>query len=158
METLEQKKRRLYGKSNLNEYLRELNAITNIDVNQKDLLSIVESDKIVYDNNNDFYKAKILFNDKERLLLFIGDLLKLRDGKALLSTAYSKDCGLLEVRSLKDFNVNFRFDDEHSGLITIILKDLSNKLLLDFYEENQELYLEIETYGDDWPKARILGV
>lgn len=157
METLEQKKRRLYGKNNLDNYLKELNAITNIDVSQKDLLSIVESDKIVYDDDNSkFYKAKILFNDKERLLLFIGDLLKIRDGKGFLSTTYSNDSGLLEINSLKDFNVNFRFDDEHSGLITIVLKDLSNKLLLDFYEENQELYLEIETYGDDWSKARIL--
>lgn len=156
METLEQKKRRLYGKSYLKEYLKELEAITNIDVSKKNLLSIVESDKITFQTDGKPYKAKVLFNDKERLLIFIGDLLELKDGKAFLSTAYSKDCGLLQLNSLKDFNVNFKFNDEHSGLITIVLKDLSNKLLLDFYEENQEQYLEIEVYGDDWSKARIL--
>lgn len=156
METLEQKKRRLYGKSNLNEYLKELEAITKINVSQKDLLSIVETDKVIFDRDDKSYKAKILFNDKERLLIFIGDLFKLKDGKAFLSTAHSKDCGLLEMNSLKDFNVNFNLNDEHSGLITIVLKDLSNKLLLDFYEENEEQYLEIEVYGDDWSKARIL--
>lgn len=156
METLEQKKRRLYGKSYLKEYLKELEAITNIDVSKKNLLSIVESDKVTFDRGSESYKAKILFNDKERLLIFIGDLLELKDGEAFLSTAYSKDCGLLQLNSLKDFNVNFNFNDEHSGLITIVLKDLSNKLLLDFYEENQEQYLEIEVYGDNWSKARIL--
>lgn len=155
METLEQKKRRLYGKSNLNEYLKELEAITKIDVSQIDLLSIVESDKVVFNGDDKSYKAKILFNDKERLLILFGDLLKLKDGKAFLSTEYSKDCGLLEIDSLKDFNVNFNFNDEHSGLITIVLKDLSNKLLLDFYEENQQQYLEIKVYGEDWSKARI---
>lgn len=155
METLEQKKRRLYGKQVLNNYLKELNALVNIDISKKDLLSIVESDKVIYTNNSKFYKAKILFNDKEKLLLFIGDLLKLKIGKVLLSTTHSKDCGLLQINSLKDFNVNFEFSNEHSGLITIVLKDLSNKLILDFYEENQELYLEIESYGDDWSNARI---
>ncbi|CAN0345872.1 unnamed protein product, partial [Ectocarpus sp. 4 AP-2014] len=79
METLEQKKRRLYGKSNLKEYLKELAAITKINVSKKDLLSIVESDKITFHSDGKSYKAKVLFNNKERLLIFIGDLLELKD-------------------------------------------------------------------------------
>lgn len=156
METQEQKRQRLFGKQSLKDYLKELNALTNIEVKEEMLLSKLESDALGKVPEDFSYKTKILFNEKERLLMFIGDLIKLKDGECYLYTAYSKKCGALKLGSLKDFNINFNFNDEHAGLLTITMKDLSNELLLDFYEEANEYYLEIETYGKNWSKARVL--
>ncbi len=154
-ETVEQKKRRLYGRQHLVAYLKELNAITNKKVDESMLLSIVDSDKVNSTLFEECYKTRILFSDKEKLLLLIGRLISLKDGKIYLYTSYSEDCGLLKLDSLKDFNVNFNFNDEHYGLIIIILQDLSNKLILDFYEEKERYYLEIEAYGGDWSKLNL---
>ena len=161
-ETLEQKKRRLYGKKNMHSHITELDSLTNIDVNEKDLLSIVDSDLVLekikrYFHESDVkeHKHKIPFSDKESLLIFVGELIKLKDGEAYVMTENSERCGLLKIRSLKDFNVNFEREKAKSELFTITLVDFSNRLLLDINEEEGEYYLEIETYGDDWSKARL---
>ena len=123
-ETYDQKKRRLFGRQYLESYLKELDAITNKKINEEMLLSLVESDEI---NSTVFTESRttlIDFHDKEKLLLLLGDLAKLRNGEIYLYTSYSEDCGMLQLDSLMDFNVNFDFEDEHSGLITITLKDL----------------------------------
>jgi hypothetical protein len=46
METYEQKKRRLFGKQYLPQYLEEFNKILKIHVDATNLLSIVETDEI----------------------------------------------------------------------------------------------------------------
>lgn len=154
-ETYDQKKRRLFGRQYLESYLKELDAITNKKINEEMLLSLVESDEI---NSTVFTESRttlIDFHDKEKLLLLLGDLAKLRNGEIYLYTSYSEDCGMLQLDSLMDFNVNFDFEDEHSGLITITLKDLSNKLILDFYEEGNDQLLTVEVYGADWTKVEF---
>ena len=162
METFQQKKRRLYGKQYLSLHINELNALTNIDISSEDLLSIVDTDLIVLNikerfqpPSNKCYKAKISFSDKEKLLIFIGSLIKLKDREAYISVEHSLDCGLLKINSLRDFNVNFELKKATSELFTITLSDYSNRLLLDISEEDGEHYLEIEVYGDDWSQARI---
>lgn len=161
-ETYEQKKRRLYGKQHLYKYIKELNALTNIDVCNENLFSIVETDKIVsgikehlYKSSNTFSKSKILFSDKESLLILIGHIINLKNDEVYISTEFSLDCGLLKLASLNDFNVNFDYEKVTSGLFSITLKDFSNSLLFDFYEEDYEYYLEIESYGKDWSKVSL---
>ena len=152
---LKHARERLSRKQYLSEYLKELNALTNIKITEDMLLSRVESNEVGSVSREKSYKTEILFHEKDKLSIFIGKLIKLKDGDAYLHVTHSKSCGLLKLNSLKDFNVNFNFDDEHAGLITIFFRNLSNELLLDYYEENGEYYLEIETYGDDWSQARM---
>lgn len=155
MESNEQKKRRLYGKQYLEVYLKELNALTNINVMESMLLQITESDAIKAIKNSSSYRERIKFNEKEKLRLFFAQLVELKNGRCYLKTKYSQDCGALKLNKLQDFNVNFNFNDEHAGLISIILEDLSNELILDYYEENDEYYLDIEVFGLDWSNAII---
>ncbi len=155
METDEQKRRRLFGKQHLSEYIRELNALTKIEVTPNMLISIEESDKVVNFNRNYSNKGIIDFINKQKLSLLINELIEYKDIPCYLFTAYSNDCGLLKLESIKDFNENFNFQDEHSGFIKIILEDLSNEMILDFYQENNKHLLEIEIYGEDWAKAEI---
>lgn len=153
---MEKQKHNLYQKRYLQDYLKELNSITNMEVNVGMLESLTEDERLKGIVSKKVFKDKILFHDKENLLLFFGQLLKLKNGKAYIYTTYSKEFGLLKINGLEDFNVNFNFNDEHAGLISIILRDLSNELTLDFYEEEDEYYLEVQSYGDDWSKAKIL--
>lgn len=154
-ETLEQKKRRLLGKKLLNDYLKELEALTNIEIKEDLLLSIPDTDSIGKISKEHMYKSTISFNEKEKLLLYIGELINIKDGNCFLYITYSRDCGALKLSSLKDFNTNFKFYDEHAGILSIVMADLTNELLLDYYEEDGEHYLEIEAFGEEWSKVKI---
>ena len=65
-ESLEQKKRRLFGKQYLSEYQEVINKITKNDFK---ILSIVETDKLIekVSKLKLRFSKKILFNDKEEL-------------------------------------------------------------------------------------------
>ena len=153
MENIEQKKRRLYGKRYLEEYLKELNALTNVKVSESNLLSIVESDLVGTVVKNTTYKTTISFNDKEKLLLLVGEMIKAKNNKCYLYTTYSQDCGVLKLKNLNEFNINFNFEDEHAGLIKIVLEDLTNEIILDFYKHDNDAYLDLEVFGNDWVNA-----
>jgi hypothetical protein len=153
MENIEQKKRRLYGKRYREEYLKELNALTNVKVSESNLLSIVESDLIGNVVKNDTYKTTIRFNDKEELLILVGEMIKAKNKSCYLYTTYSQDCGVLKLKNLNEFNINFNFEDEHAGLIKIVLEDLTNEIILDFYMQDNDSYLDLEVFGNDWVNA-----
>lgn len=155
METSEQKKRRLFGKQYLSEYLKELNALTKINVTPNELITVAESDlvnKIRFDVSKSF---RFNFNDKERLTILIERLNDIKKEPCYLFTTYSNDCGLLKLNSIKNFNINFNFDDEHAGFIKLILQDLSNEISLDFYEEDGIQILEVEISGKEWSEIKI---
>jgi len=148
METLEQRKRRLFGKQYLNDYLSVLNKLSLIKIENKDLLSIVETDMIIDKASSlllsnslkiDFlnkyeFKKKILniFNYQDRVYLF---------------TSLSKDCGTVEINMLNEFNFNFNYNDDTSGIIILISTSGEKKIILDFYEEAKKKYIEIEFYS-----------
>ena len=45
------------------------------------------------------------------------------------------------------FNVSFHYEDDSGGLITFYDKSLTNMLVVDFYEEWNEYFYDIEIYG-----------
>jgi hypothetical protein len=146
METYEQKKRRLFGKQYLPQYLEELNKILKINVDATNLLSIVETDGIRQHilAKELKYATKILFAQKEKLKEMIFNNIERKNDNYYIFTSYSNDCGTLKINLLQDFNFNFSFEDEHVGLITFTREDLFEKIILDFYEENKIQYLDIE--------------
>lgn len=145
-ETLEQKKRRLFGKQYLVEYLNIVKKLVNPNYEIK-LLTIVESDIILNESNELEKKSflRILFNKKVELKKIITD--HFSDNKGIyLYTDLSKDCGLTFIDSINNFNFNFNFDDDPFGLIILINNKCNKKILLDIYEENGFLYIDIEFY------------
>ena len=57
-----------------------------------------------------------------------------------------KECGLLPIPNLSVFNWNFKYEDEKSGIIVFIRQDKKEELVLDFYEEDFQYFLDIEIY------------
>ena len=143
-ESLEQKKRRLFGKQYLIEYQEVINKITKNDFK---ILSIVETDKLIekVSKLKLRFSKKILFNDKEELKSIIFNNFNTNDS-VYIFTSLSRDCGAVLIDSIIYFNFNFNFMDDHSGIISLISSDVKNKILLDFYEEDGLQYLEIESY------------
>ncbi|WP_314058410.1 hypothetical protein [Empedobacter brevis] len=144
IETIEQKKRRLFGRQYLEEYLGVIHKITIIK-NPK-ILSIVETDRINNNQNklNNSFSIKLLFDNKSDLKNIILKQFKSKDN-VYLFIPLSKDCGAIEMDSI--INFNFNFTDEPSGIISIISKNLKEKILLDFYEEQEVKYIEFEYYS-----------
>ena len=143
-ESLEQKKRCLFGKQYLSEYQEVINKITKNDFK---ILSIVETDKLIEKESKLKlrFSKKILFNDKEELKSIIFNNFNTNDS-VYIFTSLSRDCGAVLIDSIIYFNFNFNFMDDHSGIISLISSDVKNKILLDFYEEDGLQYLEIESY------------
>lgn len=143
-ESLEQKKRRLFGKQYLDEYQEIIEKITNNDFK---ILSIVETDKLIEKESKLKlrFSKKILFNDKVELKRITFNNFNTNDS-VYIFTSLSRDCGAVLIDSINSFNFNFNFMDDHSGIISLISSDVKNKILLDFYEEDGLLYLEIESY------------
>lgn len=148
IETFEQKKRRLFGKQFLINYYDILLKITKYkNENNIKLLSIVETDNIISKIVNLERKRteKIIFNNKFKLKNIIMEFFK--DKSIIyLCTDISLDCGILVLNSINDFNFDFRFEDEPTGVITLINSNSNLKILLDFYEENHNQFIEIEIF------------
>ncbi|TJZ49884.1 hypothetical protein FAZ15_21915 [Sphingobacterium olei] len=147
-ETSEQKRRRLYGKQYLAKYLAIIKKITTYR-NQEDirLLTIVDTDIILRQTESleKGYISKIPFNNKEELKTIIRR--KCTDETPIyLYTDLSKDCGIVFLNSINEFNLEFNFEDEPTGLIILIGLKSEYKILLDFYEEDEERFMEIEYY------------
>lgn len=147
IETIEQKKRRLFGKQYLEKYLKIINKITIIK-NPK-ILSIVETDRISNNQNklnlDVFFCTKLLFDNKSDLKNTMLKYFKSKEN-IYLFIPLSEDCGAVEIDSINSFNFNFKFTDEPSGIISIISKNSKEKILLDFYEEEKIRYIEFEYY------------
>jgi len=148
-------KRKAIGKTFIDKYFRELNTVSNKEINSDDLLSIEDTYQYIDSISNirklNHYKSEPFeFHDKNRLTDFFIDIINKKNGKAILITKYSEYCGALPLNGLQDFNFNFPYNAEHSGLITLILEDLSNELILDFWDDQGQKLIEIETYGNEW--------
>jgi len=148
MESIEQRKRRLFGKQYASQYLDELSNLVTVPIVATDLLSIVQTDNIIANNSTAqlFFSKTILFSDRGKLVSIL-----LSQGIDIgsphyLFTSYSLDCGAVILPSLKYFNFHFEFFDEHSGIISFISDDFKQKILFDFYEADEFKYLEIELY------------
>lgn len=146
-ETFEQKKRRLFGKQYLGEYKK---TISKICKSNYEILSIVDSDKI-FKNLKELRKLPSLtFPFNEKVSVWKSYKYKFIDSIYLM-TKLSDDCGIIKVKSIDYFNIDFDFFDESEGMIVIANEDLTYKLLLDFYEDNASLKIDIIEYvnGND---------
>lgn len=151
METYDQKKRRLLGNKCLHRYLNELNRLFNGKINKQNLLSIVDTDTFLqsvsyFKDSKPYYKNIIKFSDKNTLKNILSAKITNWDVPYMVYLSDSLKCGLLEIPSLSYFNLDFSFFDEPSGIIIFIRMDGKEKILLDYYEDNNDYFLEIEIY------------
>lgn len=147
-ESVEQKKRRIFGKQYLTEYLVIIKKITKYKSEDDiKIISIPKTDIVI--NKNILLEKdavfRIPFNNKAELKHIVEEKCK-KNEPVYLYTDLSKDCGLVFLNSIDEFNFEFNFDDEPNGLIILIGIESNYKILLDFYEEDDIKYIEIASY------------
>lgn len=144
-ETLEQKKRRIYGRQYLKYYLEELSNILTRNIDSKDLLSIIATDKIAQHKRGELINKHIIsFSNKEKLRKILTEYVNSKNFYLFIS--HSLDCGTLEINLFTDFNFDFNFKDLSSQIITLLSIDFKEEIILDYYEEDNIEYLEVEIY------------
>jgi|SRR5690554_5138234 len=141
-ETIEQKKRRLFGKQYLEEYKKTISKICKSDY---ELLSIVDSDKI-YSELKELRKLDYLtFSFDEKVNVWNAYKSNFVNNIYLI-TRLSEDCGIIKVKDIDCFNIDFDFFAEPEGMIIIVNEGLNYKLLFDFYEDNTAFKIDIIEY------------
>lgn len=140
------------GRKYKNVYLRELEHLIIPNYNEDRILSLEKTLGLSKVKGN-VQKHSLSFDNKRALKIIIEKLISIKDGEVFLISQYSLLCGAYALKSLREFNSDFEFKAEHQGLIQLRLADISNELLLDFYEENGERLLVVEIIGNEWLKT-----
>lgn len=142
------------GKELMAEYQSELRRLLKSSV--FDLLSLEETDAIserVKQNDLEKNERKILhipFYEKEVLRSVLETIKKIDSSKIFVSLGYTEFCGIASIRNIGQFNPDFSYEDEHSGLIVLYSEDLNNRLIIDFYDENDQHFYDLEIGGSSW--------
>lgn len=144
METIEQKKRRIIGKTKyLDMYIKTLNKITFKKIDSTMLLSIVDTDKL-YPTIKKYRTDKITcleFRKKSEQWDAIKQLFG--DNSLYLWLTHGNECGLCPLESINQFNIEFDYEDDPEGIIVLLTHDFSKKIVFDFFEEDNEKKINI---------------
>ncbi len=150
------------GKKYMAEYIMELSKL--IINNKFRILNLEDSDiisKSIIDNHKkflskiDYWECRnILFNQKEMLKDIIAKIQLVYSDLVYMSIGYSDLCGLVMIERIGLFNFDFKFNDEHSGLIVLYDRNAINKLVIDFYEEDCMFFYDLQLFGEQWVRCR----
>jgi len=149
---------RLTYRHNIASHLSQLSHLVNREVKAEDLLpldatrAIMEQIKLTL-KNKPSKKFQIRFSEKTapQFTTFVECLHALNSGPIYIWLNHTNDCGLFEVRSIREIDFKFEFSKIPGEIISLITKDFSDEMLLDFFEESTgEKYIEIELTGDRW--------
>ena len=146
---IELKKKITAGKAYyLAPYLEDASKLLKREVTKNDLISVEQTNAIL--NLNSFPKRQVTysntlrFDDKPTLMDEIRSHVMEWDTAYFFYLTKVECCGMVEIPSLSDFNWNFSFNDERHGMIYFLRKDKKERILLDFYEEFSEFYIDVE--------------
>lgn len=146
-------------KVNLKPHLEELNCFTSKRMEESDLLSIEETKRILEQSQQlpqlSTNKFTIPFQEKrsERFKKFVAKLQEVNSSSIYIWIDRTNDCGTSIIGSLSDINWEFDFDCSSNGIFVLESIDLQDRVLFDFFEEDGQLWLEIEASGIHWSKV-----
>lgn len=158
--TLTERQKRIMFKANLPNYLHDLGILLQRVVKVDDLVGLNESEKIseyirsistVYKTE----KYQITFIDYKKIDFnaLIEELHKHTFPPVFVWSTYTNECGFLkldkgfiEIKNLNDFLFQ-------SNICVFISNDLSQRLLIDFTNNNGDQDIIFEVYGEKWSKV-----
>jgi hypothetical protein len=145
-------------KINIKKYLRELSCFSLRPITESDLLPVGQSNDILSRirqlPKDDSHKFTIPFDEKYsvRFFAYIQQLYQTNPSSIYMWSDLSDVCGTCILNSITALNLEFSFDCSTEGIISFRTTDLKDKILFDFYEEDGQRWLDIETSGMNWPK------
>ncbi|MBO7608211.1 MAG: hypothetical protein J6T28_11460 [Paludibacteraceae bacterium] len=146
--------RKNQGRLDMPKYIKELGSLVRDDAYE--VIGLEASDVImgkIRENWPNYSRIKRIytelpFEDRTILKRIVKNIAV--DKRCYLSMGYSEICGIAELNDITRFNADFRWEDEHTGMITLYSYDLINELIIDFYEEYNEYFIDLDLYGYRW--------
>lgn len=156
MENVWNSKRR-YGQS-IKKYLSELQRLVYLPVTETALLSLEETEAyraVAIELDQALISSFTIDADTRRgehFSSYIHRLYLQNSEPILLWTQFSNVCGAYVLKSILEFNFAFEFAAIEGGVIVLLAKNKKDKLLLDFYtdENSEENLMTIEVRGTNW--------
>jgi hypothetical protein len=143
-------------------YLQELKQLTCCDISVDNLLPVEESEKLRVQASRSLPPEKLAFTIKfidktsQQFRSFVKSLADFNPGSVYVWLEKSSIHGLCEIDSLGSLDLSFPFDLDENGIIVIRSKNLKDRLLLNFYyDDNNEEMLEIEIQGENWIQVSL---
>jgi hypothetical protein len=148
---------RLAYKKNIQACLSELEQLSKKAPREAALLSLEETQVLrksaMLLSGKPCKRLKIDFSEKEssRFAEFIHKLYQSNPSPVYIWTTLSNSCGLFEIGSILEFNFGFNFDINREGIISLLAKNMLDKMILDFSEDELgNKVLEVELIGSNW--------
>lgn len=143
-------------------YISNLREVVSVEICEKDLLSLAETDQLLADpefmsqrermRERGYRRMSVPLQNKDEVLSrLLAKLRTAKNGAASLWTKHSRDCGPLILHGVEHFKPAFNPAFDPNGIIVIRLLDASNELVLDV--QTDEGFIDIECFGAEWANA-----
>lgn len=144
----------------LRQYLTEVAHLSRVPISESDLLSlddtrqISDQTRVLSTSSKAVWRMLFEHLKSDEFVAFVRSLDELCRGQITLWTPRSRACGCILLPSLQDVRFDFNFDLIPEGILSVVTRNLQNRLLLDFRRNaiHQQEVL-IETYGPEWGVA-----
>lgn len=93
------------------------------------------------------------FHSKELLETVLSCINQVNKDCVYIGIGLSEQCGYARLDSIMDFNTQFNYLDESTGIINFYSCDIENELIIDFYDEDEVWYYDLEIRGDNWTSS-----
>lgn len=150
------------SKLTMGRYLEELGQLSAVVITERNLLSIAETRQITDKVRTCDYAlhatSSIFFSEirQAKFAAFIRLMRGTNDEPITLWTPRSRNCGCALLSSLGEIRFDFSFDLIPEGILSVVTRSCSDRLLLDFTREaSGREVLKVETYGAAWGRIGL---
>jgi hypothetical protein len=140
--------------ANLRGYLNQLSEMVGREVTEEQLSSLEEVEKLkkTASQLNGYPKKYIKIASEalaqERFTSLVQRLAKANSNPISIWLDATASCGTLYIPGIIEFNFSFRFTAIPEGVVVLLTKDGSDKLLLDFSPDEVEVELQGKAWGN----------
>ena len=146
------------GKRYFEKYQEELskliidNDFKVLNLEDSDIISaaIIKNNKLFQQSNTTWTVRQKPFLEKNELRKVISHIQRKYNDIVYMSIKDSDMCGRVVLDKISSFNINFQYWDSIGGLIVFYDRSLTNSLVIDYYEEWNKYYYDLEIYGKEW--------
>ncbi|HEY2030481.1 MAG TPA: hypothetical protein VGH20_14865 [Myxococcales bacterium] len=154
---------RFQYRRNLQQHLRQQSVLTGHPVAAADLVPLEEvavwRSRVVAMDTTARSKVRLPFEDKVTPVFdaYVRRLEQANPSQVYLWTPLASICGPAMAPSIAQVNFAFPFDVNVEGIVSFISADFRDELVLDYYEEQEQYFVDVEARGARWPHCDFGG-
>lgn len=122
-----------------------------IDLESSDLLRAKAAEKEV----QTLQRIHTSFNNRGVLRNIVAKLITQYNSEVYFFCEYAEFCGIARIPSLECLHCDFEYNKQFPSIFWFYTPDMENLFVVDFGEEHDDLYLELEVGGKMWEKAML---